>query len=73
MRALGCQSRATRSHLVYDIFSDDPKGVLHLCETHDGYSGDPVEGYFTCEDCERVIAENYTGKLQNHARDARYA
>jgi hypothetical protein len=36
------------------------KGVLHLCEGHDGYSGDPIEGYFTCEDCQRVIVDHYT-------------
>ena len=55
-----CSSRATRSYLVYDIFSDDPKAVLHLCERHDGYSGDPIEGYFTCTQCNRVMVENYT-------------
>jgi hypothetical protein len=55
-----CNSRATRSYLVYDIFSDDPKAVLHLCERHDGYSGDPMEGYFTCAHCARVMIENYT-------------
>ena len=55
-----CNSRATRSYLVYDIFSEDPKDLLHLCERHDGYSGDPMEGYFTCAHCARVIVENYT-------------
>src|SRR5690348_12408001 len=49
-----------RHYLWYDIFSDDPKGILTLCEHHDGYYGSPSEGYFTCEDCERVMTENYT-------------
>jgi hypothetical protein len=56
----GCPNRATMSYLTYDIFSDDPKGAIHLCEHHDGYSGDPIEGYFTCARCTRVMAENYT-------------
>ena len=34
--------------------------MLHLCEEHDGYSGDPIEGYFTCEDCQRVVVDHYT-------------
>jgi hypothetical protein len=55
-----CETRAVRSYLIYDIFSNDPKGVLHLCDDHDGYSGAPAEGYFTCEDCQRVIVDHYT-------------
>lgn len=47
-------------YLWYDIFSDDPKGVLTLCMHHDGYSGSPCEGFFKCADCNRVFAENYT-------------
>lgn len=47
-------------HLWYDIFSDDPKGVLTLCEHHDGYYGLPDEGFFECDDCNRVMVENYT-------------
>jgi len=42
----------TQSILVYDIFSDDPKDVLHFCERHSGFSGDPAEGYFTCAGCD---------------------
>jgi hypothetical protein len=58
-----CNAKAKFSYLVYDIFSADPKGVIHLCESHDGSSGDPLEGYFTCAHCERVMAENYTWEL----------
>jgi hypothetical protein len=49
-----------RHYLWFDIFSDDPKGILTLCERHDGYFGLPTEGYFTCDDCQRVMIENYT-------------
>lgn len=49
-----------RHSLYYDIFSDDPKGILTLCSEHDGYFGNPTEGYFTCADCQRVMVENYT-------------
>jgi hypothetical protein len=55
-----CKSKATRSYLTFDIFSADPKGILHLCEAHDGNSGNPTEGYFTCAHCERVVVENHT-------------
>lgn len=55
-----------RTYLVYDIFSDDPKEVIGLCEHHDGYYGSPAEGYFTCDDCLRVMLENYTWELYSH-------
>ena len=58
-----CSQPATRSYLVYDIFSDDPKDVLHLCEQHDGFSGDPCEGHFFCDGCGRVMVENYTWEI----------
>ena len=54
-----CPNKAEVSFLVYDIFSDDPKHVLHLCGTHDG----SMEGYFTCAHCNRVLMENYTWEL----------
>ena len=56
----GRKRRAEVSFLVYDIFSDDPKDVLHLCQDCVGMSGDPWEGFFTCADCARVMVENYT-------------
>src|SRR5436190_917258 len=33
-----CTRRADHSFLWFDIFSDDPKGIIHLCEQHVGYS-----------------------------------
>lgn len=49
-----------RCYLWFDIFSDDPKGILTLCEHHDGYYGSPSEGFFECEGCQKVMVENYT-------------
>jgi hypothetical protein len=56
----GRKRPADVSFLIYDIFSDDPKDVLHLCQDCVGQSGDPWEGYFTCDGCGRVMVENYT-------------
>lgn len=52
-----------RHYLWYDIFSDDPKGILTLCEAHDGYYGRPSEGFFECDDCGRIFTENYTWEM----------
>ena len=52
-----------RHYPWFDIFSDDPKGILTLCEKHDGYYGSPSEGYFECDSCNRVMIENYTWEL----------
>jgi hypothetical protein len=52
-----------RHYLWRDIFSPDPKGIITLCEHHDGYYGSPTEGYFTCSDCGELYAENYTWEL----------
>ena len=45
-----------RHYLWYDIFSDDPKGIVTLCEHHDGYYGRPTEGGGS----NKVFTENYT-------------
>ncbi len=52
-----------RHYLWRDIFSPDPKGIITLCEHHDGYYGNPTEGYFFCDDCGETYAENYTWEL----------
>ena len=38
----GCDEKATRSTPHYDIFSDDPKGLIHTCENH---YPEEVEGF----------------------------
>lgn len=58
-----------RHYLWFDIFSDDPKGILTLCERHDRYNGSPSEGYFECEGCNRIFTENYTWELYYHCGD----
>jgi hypothetical protein len=58
-----------RHYLWYDIFSDDPKGILTLYEQHDGYYGSPSEGYFECSDCQQVFTENYTWEMYYHCED----
>jgi|GEM_PF-5247444 len=55
-----------RHYFWFDIFSNDPKGILTLCEHHDGYYGSPSEGYFECAYCNRVMVENYTWELYYH-------
>jgi hypothetical protein len=56
----GCDYRAVESVEWFDIFSDDPKGLIHVCSNH---SGDDLEGYFRCDACQRVLAENYTWEI----------
>ena len=53
----GCTCRASQSTLWYDIFSDDPKGVIHTCVEHTA-EDDPE--LFRCENCERVMLDHYT-------------
>ena len=59
----GKEQPATYGYLWFDIYSDDPKGVIQLCEDHNGYTGSPCEGYFTCDDCYRVLVENHSWEL----------
>jgi hypothetical protein len=56
----GKETSADYGYLWFDIFSDDPKGAIFVCEEHDGYTGSPMEGYFQCGECDRVFIENYT-------------
>jgi hypothetical protein len=52
-----CANPATAGELYYDIFSNDPKGVIFLCDDH---KNSPQQGFFVCEICERLMIENYT-------------
>ena len=47
----------------FDIFSDDAEGVVALCQEHYDSYGPTTEGYFWCEGCQRLMAENYTWEL----------
>jgi len=53
-----CDRPATCSVMWYDIFSNDAKGVIHLCDFHEEYS--TPEGFFYCMDCDTLLIENYT-------------
>jgi hypothetical protein len=53
----GCQQHAVESVPWFDIFSDDPKGLIHVCEA---CPADAVEGFFRCEACERVMIDHIT-------------
>src|SRR5450759_2645389 len=60
-----CEARATSATPWFDIFSNDPKGLLFECdECRDRY-GAP-EGYFHCEGCDRLLIENYTWEQYRH-------
>ena len=54
-----CGEKSIHHEKWYDIFSDDAKGVRHLCEECDD-SGRGQEGWFHCDCCGRLMAENYT-------------
>jgi hypothetical protein len=53
----GCTHRAVESVEWFDIFSDTPKGLVHVCENH---SPEEVEGNFRCDECQRILADHYT-------------
>lgn len=72
----GCDGKVT-GEPWYDIFSDDPKGIVSLCKHHREDYSDTPEGYFRCDECGRLMVENYTweryetnGSCLNCARDA---
>ena len=48
--------------LWFDVFSDDPKGIITQCEYHSRRYGRP-EGFFWCGLCHRLMVENYTWEL----------
>jgi hypothetical protein len=61
IRCEHCDKKATRVDLYYDIFSDDPKGVIATCDEHEGYTD---ESYFMCEcGCNKMFANNYTWEI----------
>lgn len=53
----GCTHRAVESIEWFDIFSDTPKGLVHVCENHLPEDG---EGNFRCDRCQRILADHYT-------------
>lgn len=53
----GCHRPAIKSDLWFDIFSHDPKGIIHTCSEHDAEHQD---GFFHCDGCDCLMIENYT-------------
>lgn len=53
----GCGCKAVESVEWFDIFSDVPKGLVHVCDEH---CAEDVEGFFRCDACDRVLADHYT-------------
>jgi len=53
-----CEGRLSH-YLWFDVFSDDPKGIITQCEYHRDRDGTP-EGYFWCDRCRRLMVESYT-------------
>ena len=53
----GCTEQAIYSDFWFDIFSPDPKGVVHTCEEHNT-TDDP--DFFFCESCRRIVVDHYT-------------
>jgi hypothetical protein len=71
VECLYCDQPATEAWPYYDIFSEDPKGVVGLCEEH-AQDGTP-EGYFWCDGCGRLMIENYTWETYYvHTDDGAY-
>lgn len=52
--------KAVSAQPYFDVFSDDPKGIVAMCERCEQDYGSTPEGYFTCEQCGRLFVENYT-------------
>jgi hypothetical protein len=64
----GCDRRAVESVPWFDIFSDDPKGLIHVC---DGHLAEDVEGFFLCDECQRVICDHITWERYQVELDGR--
>jgi hypothetical protein len=52
-----CGEKAVESAPWFDIFSDIPKGLVHVCTQH---SPEDVEGFFRCEGCQRTVCDHIT-------------
>lgn len=65
-----CDSDAVEVTPYFDIFGDDPKGVVAMCPEHHAAYGSTPEGYFWCDGCERLMVENYTWELYSACTDS---
>lgn len=58
-----CDATATERQLYFDIFSDDPKGIVGTCDQHEGYE---QENFLYCSRCEQLFIRNYTWESYSH-------
>ena len=64
----GCEEHATKSHPWFDTFSDDPKGLVHVCPDH---VAEDVEEMFCCGQCNRLMCDHYTWERYRVELDGR--
>jgi hypothetical protein len=64
----GCGGKAFETVPWFDIFSDDPKGLIHVCTAH---SPEDVEGFFLCDECQRVMIDHITWERYQVELDGR--
>lgn len=55
--AYGCEQLAAKSELWFDIFSDDPKGIVHTCDDHIAEESGEL---FECDACHRLMLDHIT-------------
>jgi hypothetical protein len=60
-----CSQPSTVHRKWFDIFSDEAKGVQHLCQRCCD-QGCGEDGFFYCDGCERLMVENYTWEYYRH-------
>jgi hypothetical protein len=53
----GCGKKASASIPWFDVFSEDPKGLIHVCAE---CSAESVEGFFRCDACTRMLIDHIT-------------
>ncbi len=64
----GCGARAIESAPRFDIFSEDPKGLVYVCAGHNPWD---VEGFFLCDECQRVMCDHITWERYQVELDGR--
>ena len=55
-----CNKKAVSIQDYYDVFGPYPKGKVCACKEHDDWID---EGYFICDDCEKLMIKNYTHEI----------
>lgn len=61
----GQETPADYGYVIHNVFGPHPDEAVFVCEDHDGTTGSPLEGYFSCAQCEKYFAENITWEKYN--------